>query len=427
MPKRLLEDIVVRVPRTKQEVVRREPEESRQESAQKEIRPSKRPEEPGVSRGRPVYMLWFIALVSATFCFFAISFWLTKAEVVANPKTQDIVLSQNFSAGKNSVNNLSFDLMAIAGEETVAVQTSGEKDVSEKATGAVMIYNTFGSSPQTLDVDARLEGTNGKINKEKTRVVVPGKSKGGVPGSVEAGIYAAEAGEEYNSEPLDFKIFGFKGTPKYSKFYARSKGAITGGLEGKLLIISDSQKASVINEMKTNLQIQLFKKATDQIPSGFILFKDAVFLDTDPNSIDFTSSKDNLLPIKLKGTLYGILFDEQKLSKKIALDSIENYDDSGVYLPNIRDLTFSLSSKNNNSFADVKNIEFNLSGPAKIVWRFDGDKLAGELLGKSKKDFNQILAQYSNVDSAESQLSPFWKMSFPNKIKNIKVIVNYPK
>src|SRR3989344_8349406 len=153
MPKRLLEDIVVRVPRTKQRVTRREPEEGRQEPAQKEIQPDERPEEPGVSRGRPVYMLWFIALVSAACCFFAFSFWLAKAEVVAHPKTQDIVLNQNFSAGKNSVNNLSFDLMAIAGEETVNVQTSGEKDVSEKATGTVIIYNAFGSSPQTLNVE----------------------------------------------------------------------------------------------------------------------------------------------------------------------------------------------------------------------------------------------------------------------------------
>jgi len=385
-------------------------------------------EAPRKIKDRPRSMLWFVAIISLVFFLFALSYLFSKATVTVNPKVQELVLDENLSASRDgSTEALSFDLVVISGEENKIVRATEEKDVSLKAEGVVVIYNAFSSASQLLSIDTRLEGSNGKIYKTKKQINVPGMAKDGIPGSVEVGIYASQADEGYNSAPLDFKIFGFKGTPKYSKFYARSKGAITGGLKGKLLIISDSQKASVINEMKTNLQIQLFKKATDQIPSGFILFKDAVFLDTDPNSIDFTSSKDNLLPIKLKGTLYGILFDEQKLSKKIALDSIENYDDSGVYLPNIRDLTFSLSSKNNNSFADVKNIEFNLSGPAKIVWRFDGDKLAGELLGKSKKDFNQILAQYSNVDSAESQLSPFWKMSFPNKIKNIKVIVNYPK
>src|SRR3989344_1559648 len=253
MPKRLLED-VVRIPRARQKVARREPEEGKRGSAPKETLPSKKPERPGVGRGRPAYMLWFIALVSAAFCFFALSFWLTKAEITVNPKTQSIVLNENFSAGKNSTNNLSFDLVAIEGEETAIVQTLGEKDVSEKATGTVMIYNAFGSSPQTLSVDTRLEGSNGKVYKTKTRVVVPGKSKDGIPGSVEADIYAAEAGDEYNSEPLDFKIFGFKGTPKYSKFYARSKGAITGGFEGKSPVISETEKENTLAELKTALK-----------------------------------------------------------------------------------------------------------------------------------------------------------------------------
>ena len=75
----------------------------------------------------------------------------------------------------------------------------------------------------------------------------------------------------------------------------------------------------------------------------------------------------------------------------------------------------------------MKNINFNLSGAIKIVWKLDVEKLINDLLGKSKKDFNQILLQYPYIDSAESELSPFWKMSFPDNTKDIKVIVNYPK
>ena len=48
-------------------------------------------------------------------------------------------------------------------------------------------------------------------------------TKDGKPGSVEVGIYGSSAGPEYNSIPIDFKIFGFKNTPKYAKIYARSK------------------------------------------------------------------------------------------------------------------------------------------------------------------------------------------------------------
>ena len=67
-----------------------------------------------------------------------------------------------------------------------------------------------------------------------------------------------------------------------------------------------------------------------------------------------TSTQENVLSIKMKGTLSGILFNEIKLTKKIAENNIEKYDGSNVYLPNIRDLKFSLSNKDSISLADAK-------------------------------------------------------------------------
>ncbi len=60
------------------------------------------------------------------------------------------------------------------------------------------------------------------------------------------------------------------------------------------------------------------------------------------------------------------------------------------------------------------------------MWKLNEDKLITDLLGKSKKDFNQILLQYPNVVSANLSLSPIWNRSIPEKAKDIKVIVNYP-
>ncbi|MFA6076531.1 MAG: hypothetical protein WC735_00465 [Candidatus Paceibacterota bacterium] len=385
------------------------------------------------NKSRPRYMLWVIAVISLVFFLSSISFLFLKAVVTVNPKMKDVVLNQNFSASLNGgVEGLPFDLIVISGEEEKKVLTTGTKDVSEKARGVVLIYNNFSSSSQRLDVDTRLEGSNGKIYKTERQVTVPGM-KGGVPQSVEVGIYAANSGVEYNSNPLDFTILGFKGTPKYSKFYARSKGEITGGFKGKTVAISDAEKSSVINDLKTVLQAKLLKKATDQIPSGFVLFKEAIFLKIDENNVGAVSSEDKMLltqielPIQIKGTLYGFLFNEEKLTKEIAKQNINGYDGSDVYVSNIRDLTFSGFDKDKIAFENVSNINFNLSGSAKIVWKLDESKLVTDLLGKSKKDFNQVLLQYPNIDSAELTISPFWKSSLPNKAKNIRVIVNYPK
>ena len=384
------------------------------------------------SKKRSRYMLWCVAFISIAFCLFAISFLFGKAEVTVNPKTKDIAVSENFSASKSlNGNGLLFDLVAIPGVENKTIQATGMKDVAQAATGVVVIYNAFSSAPQPLVMDTRLEGSNGKIYKTQAKIVVPGMSKPGTPGSVEVKIYGAQAGPDYNSPPLDFKIFGFKGTPKYAKFYGRSKGDITGGFKGKAPLVADADKISAQDKLKTALQAKLLQKAIDQIPSGFVLFKDAIFLNTDnannePNILS-TYNKDNSLTLTMNGTLYGILFNEQDLTKKIANDYIDKYDGSDVYVPNIRDLKFTLTNKDTVSLGDVTNISFSLSGSAKIVWKLDANKLITDLQSKSKKDFNQILSQYPNVDSATLNLSPLWRMSIPDKAKDIKVIVHYPK
>ena len=133
------------------------------------------------------------------------------------------------------------------------------------------------------------------------------------------------------------------------------------------------------------------------------------------------------MPVSLKGTLYGFLFDEKKLTKKIANSVIEKYDGSDVYISNIKDLSFALLNKDNTNLSDVKNINFTLKGKSKIVWSFEADKFVSELLGKDEKDFNGVLLKYPNVSSANLNLTPFWRTAFPKEAKDIKIIVNYPK
>ena len=379
------------------------------------------------NKNKPKYKLWFVALISVVFLLFALSFLFARAKITVMPKTQNISLNQNLSAVKNGndSNALSFDLVVISGEEEKTIQGGELKDVSVKARGTVVIYNNFSSSSQVLAKDTRLEGSNGKIYQIISKITVPG-IKNGKPGSVEVSIYAALAGEEYNSAPLDFKILGFKGTSKYSKFYGRSKGDITEGLRGKYYQISNTQKATLNDELKTALSAKLFQKVTAQIPPGFILFKDAGFLNIDENNINNispeSSQTDGMIKVIMKGTFYGFLFDEKKLTKMIAENSIDQYDDSDIHIPDIKNLIFSLPDKEI-SFADVKNINFNLSGASQIVWNVDSSKLVNDLLGKRKKDFTQILSAYPNITSADVTFRPFWVRSFPDKEKNIKLII----
>jgi len=429
MPKKTIQDIKIkRTPRT--------PVRSVEEYREEEYRRPERSEvksQPVRSAKGSRYKLWVVAGVSLSFFLFALSYMFLRVNITVTPKTSNITLNHSFSAEKRAgADALLFDLMVISGEESKAVQAVESMDLLKKTRGTVVLYNNFSSAPQRLDVDTRLEGSNGKIYKTEKQVVVPGLS-GTTPGSVEVGIYGAEAGEEYNSAPLDFQILGFKGTPKYTKFYGRGKGDITGGFKGKSYIIPEAERVALASDLKNVLETKLFKKASDQIPAGFILFKDAVVFQVDESNIDTVTSDTSTLPVKIKGTLYGFLFDESKLTKKITEKSRSGDEEWEVYLSNIRDLVFTFENKNGAPFSsaanptDIENISFNLKGTAGMVHKVDEAKLATDLLGKSKKDFNQVLEQYPNIDSANLVIKPFWKMSFPDKIKDINIIVNYPK
>ncbi|MDQ3244790.1 MAG: hypothetical protein M3P22_00350, partial [bacterium] len=293
------------------------------------------------------------------------------------------------------------------------------------AKGVVILYNAFSPTPQKLDIDTRLEGSNGKIYKTNTKITIPGMNLDKTPGKIEVGIYAVELGEEANSEPIDFKILGFKGTPKYTKFYGRSKGAIVGGLVGKFHTLSTLEKEAVVGELKASLKEKLYKKATDQIPEGYILYPNAIFFDANEDDV-VTSSKELEIPVSIKGVLYGFLLEEKSLTNKIAKNVIGGYTDEDLYISNIKDLEFNILN-NNELTKDIKNISFKISGTTKFIYRVDTERIVGDLLEKNKKYFNQILSAYPNIESADLVLFPPWMTTLPNKHEKLKIIVNYPK
>lgn len=375
----------------------------------------------------PKYRIYLVALGTVLAFLFALSFLFSKAKISIEPRIETIALDGSFSATKgNSTEALNFDLIAISGEEEKIIESGEYKNVSIKASGSVILYNNFSTTKQNLDIDTRLEGSNGKIYKTSKKVTIPGM-KGAVPGSIEVPVYASEPGDSYNSKPLDFTIFGFKGTPKYSKFYGRSKGDISGGFVGKQPIVSDLDKVSAINELKELLRVKLSKQVVGQVPSDFILFKDAVYFDLNEKNISFSTTPDERLTLKLKGSVYGFLFNEKKISRKIAEAIVEKYDSSDIYINNIQSLNFSISEKGDLPVSDVKSIKFKISGTPQIVFTIDEIKFKSDLVGKRKKDFDRILSEYPNISSTEIVMRPFWKGSFPKNIEKIETSVNYPK
>lgn len=381
-------------------------------------------DEIGNNKERSNQAMWFIAIICVFVLLFSVSLLFVEAKVTINPHVEDLNLNENLSAVRDQkTDGLSFDLVVLSGNSDTTLTATEQSEVEMSAKGTAIIYNNFSGATQALDINTRLEGSNGKMYKTEKKVVVPGKKSDGTPGSVEVGIYGFEPGAEYNSGPLDFKIFGFKGSPKYTKFYARSKGDITGGKKGLSPAISDETKNTAISGLEDSLKAKLIQKVESQIPEGFILFKDATFMQID-NKNEKVDLEKNTITLDIRATLYGILLKESELTALVAKNKVKDYSGEESYIKDLSTLTFDLSTSPE-TLKDAKIISFNLSGITDLVFKVDEDKIASDLLGKRKKDFNSLMTSYKNIDSANLVLKPFWKKTIPDKLKDIKVLVNY--
>jgi len=317
--------------------------------------------------------------------------------------------------------NLSFKLVVFENSLSKEIPATVEKELNRKASGNIVIYNTYSSKSQKLVKRTRFETPDGKIYRIDKPVIVPGTTvqEGEIiPGSIEVTVYADIPGENYNIELTDFTIPGFKGDPRFEKFYARSETPMNGGFSGVVKTASLEEIKYAREELQNSLKETLLSQT--QIPGDFILYDDAVFFMFDVSDTDTETTK-NFVKITENGKLYGVIFNKGELSNYIAKNTTASYDGSDVTVQELEDLKFSLSNDSNFNPVEDEKIDFSLSGEATIVWKIDGVELATLLAGKDKQDFLSIIGEYPNIQTFEAVIRPFWKKTFPENSEDITV------
>lgn len=173
---------------------------------------------------------------------------IPKSETISVPAMEFRALT---SATEARTSERRLPAIAVSTVKTVAreFESSGMKFIQERARGSILLYNAYSSAPQSLIANTRLQDPSGKIFRLRSGITIPGArvSEGKiVPTSIPADIIADETGTGSNIGPAEFRIPGFRGTPKYQGFYAKSETAFTGGFSGEARIVEagDLQRAS---------------------------------------------------------------------------------------------------------------------------------------------------------------------------------------
>src|SRR5581483_7412448 len=279
------------------------------------------------------------------------------------------------------------------------------------------IFDNYSAQPQKLVATTRFQTPEGLVFRLINPVTVPGK-QGGVPGSVEVTVAADKPGDAYNICLEDFTIPGFKGDPKYSAIYARSKTPMTGGFTGLQAAVSAADISQADTDLQTELKASLITDLSSQIPANFVLYPQSMSFSFNP--VRQSSSGSGSAVLTKTGTANAIIFDRSALTAAI-LSKISADTQDTIKITNLQDLNFAYTDPNID-ITQANTATFTLNGTASMVWVFDQNKLKSDLLGKSKNDAESLIATYPSIKEAWIETKPFWNQSIPGDPAKVTLV-----
>jgi hypothetical protein len=268
-----------------------------------------------------------------------------------------------------------------------------------------------------LVANTRFETPGGLIYRLEKQAIVPGiKTVSGkkTPGSIEATVVADQPGEKYNINFNDFTIPGFKDSPKYEGFYARSKTAMSGGSVGTVAVIDESDQLNVEKNVKEKIKSEITTKIENQIPSDSFMPNgayDVSFISSQPKSID-EKTAEIVVTAKVKAYVINKLelatFVAQKNNTEIIPSSEIDIDKEKIEVKDV--------------FENDNKLSFVINGSLNFSYILDQNKFKDATKSMPKDvALNSVLEIFPGIERIKITTKPFWKSSIPENTEKINI------
>ncbi|MBP9782506.1 MAG: hypothetical protein KBC50_02130 [Candidatus Pacebacteria bacterium] len=371
-----------------------------------------------VHEGGNKQTLFFIGGISVLVVIIGLlTFVFNSATVTVVPKHEDIEdMSKVYTMSVNKdPGTIGYVLATSTLTKSKTLSVSETKVVESKASGKIVVYNNFDTEPQRLIKNTRFESTAGKVYRINQSIVVPGK-RGTTPGSIEVTVYADEVGSGYNAAPTDFTIPGFKGTERYSGFFARSNGPLTGGASGNVSLVAGSDIDAAKDELALELSEAVKVSLKETKRDGYVALPGAIKISIADNEQALRTGETSTYSATVTG--YLPLVENTELAGSLAL-TLREYNNEAVRLDYADTLT--ITPKDVSTIDTATPTEVLIEGDPRIVWITDEATLKTQLLGKSKKEFATVMSTVASVIKADITFSPLWLNRFPTDTAKINI------
>jgi hypothetical protein len=374
---------------------------------------------------------------SRYFIFFAITFiilgiiagayfYLPKANLVVyltdqvKPVSLSVEANTEASGVEKDKNIIPATLEQLTKETTGEFDATGSKAGAGKAGGKVVVYNEFSGDNQTLVATTRLETSSGKIFRIIKNIVVPGMTKIGTeikPGAIEADVVADKPGADYNIGPENFKITGFKGGPKYEKFYAKSTKEMIGGSEGETSVVSSQDIMDAKEKLLADSKREAVQELIKSMPSGRKFFEDTIITEVEDTSASAsvgTQAEKFSYTVKIKAK--ALSFSEEDIKNLLKDGLVKEGGDAGGAIFN-RPLDYVLAEEDiEKGFA-----KFEAKTDIGFLSNVDGANFKRGILGKNSDEIQSIAKSYPAIRKVDINLWPFFVSRVPLSEKRVSI------
>ena len=381
--------------------------------------------EDGTKKGNKRVLFSVILFVVVVGGALLLSALLGKTVLTVYPQHREPNINSEFTAYPDKRQDaLTYEVMTLDATSESQVKASGQVNVETQATGKIEIIKTTPGTERVIK-NTRFRAPDGKIFRIKESVVIPG-SVNNVPGTIQAEIFADQAGEEYNL-PIGtrFNVPGFEESglgDLYNAIYAENKAAFTAGFRGPQFQIDETELGTARQALQVKLRDDLLARVEQEKPNGFLTFPGAVAITY--NQLPAIEYGDDLVTIKEQAVLQIPIFKASDLGTYLAKEAVATYSGGTVRIDDPKALTFEYQAASTSAsvIANEPSLTFSLKGKPKLIWEYDAEKLKKDLAGLPKTSLSNAIAGNQSIESAKVSITPFWKRSFPDDSTKIVIL-----
>lgn len=406
------------------------PDEKAAEGAAPAKKSSKGFKIPNFNKFRMRLILGIAGLLLLLIGFYVANFVLPRAEIIVRTDTQNISSEFAFMANPNietideEENMVPSTNRELKKSDSQKAPATGQKNVGEKATGTVRIYNCnqidkLADNNRTVPAGTAVSSGNFNFILSESVEVKPSKYIGNICQEDEKSdpveVVAQNPGSSYNLDARDYSVSGF------SSMTAEGSD-MTGGTDEIVKVVSeddiDKLRQKIINSFTADAKQEL----SQLLESESLIPLEDTFQVGDPIVVSSPDADDEADEITVNVTMnFSMLgVEEANMNKLIekSLDEQVDFNQQQIVDNGLKDALFKIERQRDGGVVD-----YSLETVATLGPRLDGQTLRDEITNKKRGEVENIIKNRPGVKETEINLSPFWVSKTPRNVEKINVII----